>query len=40
MNKAHLKALADSVTKRYEDFLQSIEKTNLFEKPLTSLQKK
>ena len=40
MNKAHLKVLADDVQKSYLDLLGSIENTNLFERPLTALQRK
>lgn len=40
MNKAHLKVLADDVQKGYQDLLGSIQNTNLFEKPLSTVQRK
>lgn len=40
MNKAHLKILADDVQKSYQDLLGSIQNTNLFEKPLSTVQRK
>ena len=40
MNKAHLKILVDGVQKSYQDLLGSIENANLFEKPLTQVQRK
>lgn len=40
MNKAHLKILADDVQNSYQDLLDSIQNTNLFEKPLSTIQRK
>ena len=38
MNKSHLKVLADDVQKSYQDLINSIQNTNLFEKPLSEAQ--